>query len=299
MRRKWDIKKAQEVFAARGCKLLETEYVNDSTQMRYIARCGHERTSTFNNFLQGKGDLCRACRYADNGRKESRPDESMRAVFEAAGCKVITPLIANGRQKVQYIALCGHVNEVDFNHFNAGAGRLCRKCSKSVLYEIDYVRECFEQADCELLETEYVNCKTPMRYIAQCGHESVTTFDKFNRKGTSKRCRACHKHTYHDEPIDRNRTASKVWRKAVYEKDGYACLACGKHGGDLNAHHLAAYDTNPEQRFDVHNGVTLCPGCHTKFHTQYGFGGNTPEQFQEWLAGNTEVTAGIKEPAAP
>ena len=68
----------------------------------------------------------------------------------------------------------------------------------------------------------------------------------------------------------------------MYEKDGYNCVACGSHGGDLNAHHLDAYDTNPEKRFDVANGVTLCPECHIKFHAKYGFGGNTSEQFKEW-----------------
>ena len=163
---------------------------------------------------------------------------------------------------------------------------MCGSCSRSIRYSIDYVREAFEQEGCELLETEYVNCKTPMRYIALCGHESKISFDVFmNAPSASKRCRDCHKHTYHEIPIDRNRTASKVWRKAVYRKDNWTCLACGRNGGDLNAHHLDAYDTSPEKRFDVSNGVTLCPECHIKFHAKYGFGGNTAEQFNEWLQG--------------
>lgn len=285
MAQRWNIERARDLFESRGCELLETEYVNDRTQMRYVATCGHEHRISLNNFTHGKGRLCEHCRRADNGVKRRIGAESIRAHFESTGCTVIRDA-ARVTDKVRYVALCGHENEMDYNHFRAGGGRLCASCSRSVRYQIDYVREAFEQAGCELLELEYVNCKTPMRYIAQCGHESLISFDVFlNAPHATKRCRNCHRHTYHETPSDRNRTAAKEWRKAVYQRDGFECQACGAHGGDLNAHHLAAYDAAPERRFDVDNGVTLCPNCHTMFHVTYGFGGNTPEQFEEWLKG--------------
>ena len=291
----------RSTFYARGCTLVETEYSNDRTPLRYVAQCGHERTSTFNNFRRGKGDLCVNCRRAENGRKESLGEDTIRSAFESAGCKVLNNGFYRQTDPVRYIALCGHENVSDYAHFTSqNSGRLCRSCSKSVRYEYDYVREQFDLRDCVLLEREYVNCKTKLRYIAQCGHESEITFDALlNSGGAALRCRDCHKHTYHDVPVDRNRTASKVWRKEVYARDGFRCVACGKRGGDLNAHHLYAYDDNPELRFEVSNGVTLCPNCHTKFHCRYGFGGNTAEQFQEWLEGNTEVSVGDNTPTTP
>lgn len=300
-RRKFTFEEVLAEFESRGCKLLETEYTNDRTNLRYIAKCGHERTSNFNNFRRGKGTLCKACRYADNGLKKSLGYEVIKAAFEDEGCAVLNSGFYKNTDPVRYIARCGHENTSDYSHFvGQKVGRVCNKCSKSIVYEYDYVRECFEQEDCELLETEYHNCKTPMRYIAKCGHESSVTFDTFmNAPAASKRCRLCHKHTYHDVPSDRNRTASKLWRKAVYERDAYNCRRCGRHGGELNAHHLSAYDANPTLRFDVMNGVTLCPACHTAFHVVYGFGGNTPEQFNQWLLGNTEVSAETKESATP
>lgn len=286
MAKRWSIERARELFSQRGCKLIETEYVNDSTKMRYVATCGHEHMISLNNFTHGKGDLCESCRRRMNAVKESLPDEVMRATFEDAGCQVLTERIENTTSKVRYIAQCGHENVTDYAHFRQGGGRVCNKCSKSVRYGIDYVREKFEEQECELLEDEYVNCKTPMRYIAKCGHESTIRFDTFMNSGAAtKRCRMCHKHTYHEIPSDRNRTASKVWRKAVYERDGWTCQACGKHGGDLNAHHLDAYDSDTAHRFDVSNGVTLCPKCHTQFHMAFGFGSNTKAQFQEWIQG--------------
>lgn len=286
MAARWNIERARELFASRGCELLETEYINDSAKMRYIATCGHEHEISLNNFSHGKGDLCRKCRIKSNAQKESVPDEVIRTAYEEAGCAVLSPFIKSAKAPVEYIALCGHVNRLDYAHFRYGAGRLCNKCSKSIRYEYDYVKECFENEGCELLEESYVNCKTPMRYIAQCGHESTIKFDAFlNAPNAPKRCRNCHKITHHEVPIFRNGSATKAWSKAVFERDGYNCMACGKHGGDLNAHHLNAYDAYESERYRVDNGVTLCPKCHIQFHKAYGFGGNTKEQFQEWLKG--------------
>lgn len=285
MAKRWKLSTVKELFSSRGCELLETEYINTGTKMRYIATCGHEHSISLDNFRAGKGDLCKKCRYKDIAGKESVPRSKVIQAFEEEGLKILSLDGAGASTKVRYIAHCGHENEVDYTHFKfQNTGRICNKCSKSIRYEYDFVKEAFEQKDCELLETEYVNCKTPMRYIAQCGHESYITFDMFLNSGNATlKCRKCHKHTYHDTPLDRNRTASKVWRKAVYARDGYECVACGKHGGDLNAHHLESYDDNPKLRFSVDNGVTLCPSCHILFHKKYRFGGNTKEQFDEWI----------------
>ena len=87
---------------------------------------------------------------------------------------------------------------------------------------------------------------------------------------------------------DRNRREyaidkSKVWRKAIYERDRYVCQCCGDFvGGNLVAHHVDGYDWCKEGRFDDDNGITLCKKCHMDFHGRYGYGKNTKEQFLEW-----------------
>lgn len=81
------------------------------------------------------------------------------------------------------------------------------------------------------------------------------------------------------------------WRQAVFARDNYRCVVCGK-GGRLEAHHIYSYSDNPSLRYAVRNGATTCcnvyknrrvvkMGCHTRFHKMYGKGGNNISQ---WLA---------------
>lgn len=80
------------------------------------------------------------------------------------------------------------------------------------------------------------------------------------------------------------------WRMAVYKKYNYTCDVCGRTGS-IAAHHLYAWGSYKDKRFDVSNGVVMCSCCHRDFHNKYGYGKNTPEQYYEYKNnhGNTEV----------
>ncbi len=69
----------------------------------------------------------------------------------------------------------------------------------------------------------------------------------------------------------RNRAGLYVWRKAVKERDGYACVLCGitEDKAKLCTDHIKPFLEFPELRQDVNNGRTLCYPCHKKTET-YG-----------------------------
>lgn len=53
------------------------------------------------------------------------------------------------------------------------------------------------------------------------------------------------------------------WRKSVFDRDYYTCQCCGARNGNgkyirLEAHHKYNWKDNPDLRYDVNNGVTLC-----------------------------------------
>ena len=73
------------------------------------------------------------------------------------------------------------------------------------------------------------------------------------------------------------------WSKKVLARDKYTCRKCGKNNGNMQAHHLDGWNWCKEKRYEVSNGVCLCNNCHYNFHSMYGHGNNTKEQFEEWI----------------
>ena len=72
--------------------------------------------------------------------------------------------------------------------------------------------------------------------------------------------------------------------KKVLARDNYICQCCGcTNKSSLQVHHLDGYNWCEEKRTLVSNGITLCKKCHYNFHSHYGNGDNTKEQFEEWF----------------
>lgn len=64
----------------------------------------------------------------------------------------------------------------------------------------------------------------------------------------------------------RQSVEGRLWREAVFARDNHTCQACGKRGGDLNAHHLKEFSKFHDVRFELSNGQTLCVPCHRAVH---------------------------------
>lgn len=77
--------------------------------------------------------------------------------------------------------------------------------------------------------------------------------------------------------------------KDVLARDNYTCQRCGQKNGDLTVHHLDGYNWCIDKRTEVTNGITLCNNCHKFFHSIFGHGNNTKEQFEEWMGHPIEL----------
>lgn len=66
-----------------------------------------------------------------------------------------------------------------------------------------------------------------------------------------------------EQKLQRNSYDAKEWKKAVLERDNWVCQHCEDRGGNLEIHHLYPWSKYPELRFDIDNGITFCPPCHS------------------------------------
>lgn len=50
----------------------------------------------------------------------------------------------------------------------------------------------------------------------------------------------------------------------------------------VKSFHMNSWDTYPEQRFKKDNLVCISEALHKEFHSLYGYGNNTKEQYNEY-----------------
>jgi len=62
---------------------------------------------------------------------------------------------------------------------------------------------------------------------------------------------------------ERRSPAYKFWSKSVKDRDSWKCKICDCKKG-LIAHHILGFTYYPELRYDINNGITLCPAHHPR-----------------------------------
>lgn len=114
--------------------------------------------------------------------------EQVRAGFEERGWKLTaTEYIKN---VLPLAAFCpeGHETTISWNNLKAGQG--CRQCAGNEKYTFEQVEGFFQERGCELLDTEYHNFLTPLRYRCKCGNISKIRLCDFVAGSTCWDCRS-------------------------------------------------------------------------------------------------------------
>lgn len=129
-----------------------------------------------------------------------------------------------------------------------------------------------------------------------CGNEKVINSRALISENTTS-CGCYHKEVMRellrnpnitDEEREENRNRrydSRLieWRTAVYIRDDRRCQVCGVHNKNLVAHHKDSWNKFKEKRFVVLNGVTCCEDCHKEYHSVFGYGDNTEEEWKSFI----------------
>lgn len=76
---------------------------------------------------------------------------------------------------------------------------------------------------------------------------------------------------------------AKRFKRMIFKNFGRVCCVCKKEKREMNIHHIYSRNKFPEKTYDIENVVVICKECHMEFHSMYGFGNNTKNQFYEFI----------------
>lgn len=282
--RKLTIEFVKEQFEKEGYTLLSKEYVNSKTFLEYICPNNHSGNIMWDCWQ--RGIRCAKCA----GLKKLTI-EFISEQFKKEGYTLLTKKYVNSKQKLEYICPKNHTNSIAWANWQSG--QRCADCAGCKKATIEFIKEEFEKDGYILLTKEYEDRSQKLKYMCPRGHKWSISWGKWKLGRRCPRCRALNMSGENhprwdtnltDEERQGNRGYSEYndWRMEVFKRDAFTCQVCGQVGCRFVSHHLDSYDSNPDSRTALNNGICLCKDCHKEFHSKYGYGNNTKTQFKEF-----------------
>lgn len=118
---KYTIEQVKQIFNENKCELLENEYKNNSTRMKYVCECKNQSVITLKSFLLGK--RCMKCK-----GNEKYTLKYVNDFFIKHNCKLLEIEYKNTKTQMKYVCICGNISHTTFWSFKMGYIR-CKKCS--------------------------------------------------------------------------------------------------------------------------------------------------------------------------
>lgn len=167
----------KSMFEKRGYILLDSEYIDSHTKMRYICKKHPNvvQEIRYNNIQQGKG-----CIYCAGKNKYTI--EEVKDYFEQCGYILLEKVYVNANTKMKY--QCPHHPEKDLyiRYADLKNGVRCPYCSGVGRKTYQEVREEFQKRGYILVseKDEYINSKSILRYICPFHSNSINSIAYYN-----------------------------------------------------------------------------------------------------------------------
>lgn len=177
---KLSTQEVREFVEKKGYRLLSSEYRGARKKIRVSCSEGHEYEVVWYAFQAGAS--CSTCK---RGWKPTTSD--IVKIFSKEGYTLLSEYI-NANTKLKFLCPNGHEHQMTWRKFQEG--NRCVHCSHRRPISFCEVQEKFASENYKLLEKEYVNCKSKMKYECPEGHINSTTWTYFR---VGHRCPECSK----------------------------------------------------------------------------------------------------------
>lgn len=248
MPRKLTFDEVKEEFRRRGFVLLDKEYKNATTKMRYRCPKHPDENLKMNVHSLKKGY---GCPYCSGNRKPTYPE--VRLEFERRGYTLLETEYKNNHTRMRYRCPYHPDENTRISLKDLRNGHGCPFCAGLNKTTLEEAKKEFESRGYLLLEKEFKNARTKMKY--QCSkHKDKILSITLNKLKLGRGCPYCavekranmtrgSKHHNWKGGVTlvkdflRNSDILKDWKSQALEQHGFKCYVTGEYTKKLEVHH--------------------------------------------------------------
>jgi hypothetical protein len=192
-----DINEIKLQFKNRNMELITNTYINSKSKLEYICLNhtdkGIQRIS-YSKFKSGQG--CKYCGFDKNAELSRYNYNDVKKDFESHNYTLLENEYSNNRLPLKYICNIHKdkgIQTIAYGTLKAGHG--CFYCGREIIekarrLDFNFIKSEFEKHNYTLLETEYINNSTNMRYICKEHPEIIQEID-YNHLSRGQGCKMC------------------------------------------------------------------------------------------------------------
>ena len=124
MRKKYTIEEARKIFKEVGYELIEKEYKDVETNMRFICPKHGEQKMRLSSIL--RGSICKKCSSERQAKRQKHSLKTVVKTIESMGYKMIDDKYINSDTKIKCLCPKHGIFYARYRHLQAGHG--CKKC---------------------------------------------------------------------------------------------------------------------------------------------------------------------------
>ena len=266
-----DVEYIKRSIEKTGCKYISGNYENSKSKLYLQCSCGNKFYKSWAKFMSGQ-QRCNDCgnKIAREAKRKYYP-ENAREILSQYGYTMIGNFI-DGATKVRCICQQGHECDI-------------------VLSQLIYARHsgCLQCAQENRKGERHPNYKGGISMLDDDIRKSLSDWKNSIRKLYGHECPITHNNKL-DTTVHHLYSLSSIYNEVISELGLKAKLHDTVKNNCLSETDKQLIISNVVQRHNNQTGILIDKDIHIAFHKQYGYGDNTPEQFDEFLCKNYNLT---------